>query len=262
MEPILDPEEQDLERGLLSAGRDVHMSKRLQAQTLTALGVGAVSLTAAATAQAGTVVWFKTKIGILLLSVGGTMGALGATYWIADSMGGSDGAADSSASQAPPASAQTSPSPQVETPVTQEQEPAAKVSVPAADPALGAEPALAGEGAKSLTQQAENNGQQRATSKPGTTTGAKSQSSLTDELDHIRRATSALGRGQPQVAIQILSDYQKRFPHPQLGLEVEVLRIEALAKSGNQTEAQNRGNRFIARYPNSALVARVKRVLR
>ncbi len=87
MEPLLDPEEQDLERGLLSAGRDIHMSRRLQTQTLAALGVGAVSLTAAATAQAGTAVWFKTKIGILLLSVGGTMSALGASYWIADSDG-------------------------------------------------------------------------------------------------------------------------------------------------------------------------------
>jgi len=39
-EPLLDPEDRDLEHALLEAGRDVHMSAGLRQRTLAALGVG------------------------------------------------------------------------------------------------------------------------------------------------------------------------------------------------------------------------------
>lgn len=249
MEPLLDPEERDLEQSLLSAGRDIHMSKRLQTQTLAALGLGAVSLTAAATAQAGSVVWFKTKIGVLLLSVGGTMGALGAGYFVSESSNTErDGATPATVALSGP----------------QSQADHAAGHANESAKALSAEQLAAEKSALDAESRriAPENSTQKAAQQAMTPTAAKSPTTLTDELDHITRATSALNRGQPQIALKILSDYQTRFPRPQLGLEVEVLRIEALAKSGNQVEAHNRANRFIARYPNSALVARVKRVLR
>jgi hypothetical protein len=252
MEPLLDPEEHELEQNLLRAGRDVHMSHRLQAQTLAALGVGAVSLTAAATAQAGSIVWFKSKVGVLLLSIGGTMGAIGAGYFVAagtDTESSATTQGQSTTSQ----SAAHAPTAHKESGTNGERDHAdsPESDVPTLDKTSETTDLR---NVKDLSPHQDQTKDARQLS--------KAKTSLADELDHITRATSALNREQPQVALAILGDYQKRFPQPQLGLEVEVLRIEALAKSGNQAEAQNRANRFIARYPNSALVARVKRILR
>jgi hypothetical protein len=45
-----------------------------------------------------------------------------------------------------------------------------------------------------------------------------------------------------------------------LKLEAEVLRIDALARSGRLAQAQTRAASFLARHPNSVLAARVRRI--
>jgi hypothetical protein len=58
----------------------------------------------------------------------------------------------------------------------------------------------------------------------------------------------------------LLDAYDRSAPRGALRLEAEVLRIDALSRSGRLQQAQVRARAFLARYPNSALAARVRRI--
>lgn len=87
-------------------------------------------------------------------------------------------------------------------------------------------------------------------------------STLEQELAVLDAARGALAAGRWGDAQRHLSDYAKRFPRGKLGLEAEVLRIEALASSGDAEGASRRASAILKRSPNSVVAARLRRFVR
>ena len=81
---------------------------------------------------------------------------------------------------------------------------------------------------------------------------------LTHELAALDAARSTLAGGDARSALALLDIYAESFPHGRLELEAEVLRIDALAKSGNKDAARQRANAFLRRHPQSVLASRVR----
>lgn len=74
----------------------------------------------------------------------------------------------------------------------------------------------------------------------------------------VARARAQLRAGQPSQALQTLSEVQARVPGGVLGQEREALAIEALAASGQRSEASRRAAAFLDRFPNSPHASRVQ----
>ena len=83
---------------------------------------------------------------------------------------------------------------------------------------------------------------------------------LRAELQQLDAARTRLAGGRPDEALRLLDAYARSTPHGRLKLEAEVLRIDALSKSGRSAQAKARAEVFLARYPNSVLAARVRRI--
>jgi outer membrane protein assembly factor BamD (BamD/ComL family) len=81
---------------------------------------------------------------------------------------------------------------------------------------------------------------------------------LSAELSALDSARSSLVAGDPSAALSALDAYSRKFPHGRLNLEAEVLRIDALAKSGQTVAARQRASAFIRRHPDSVLATRVR----
>ncbi len=79
------------------------------------------------------------------------------------------------------------------------------------------------------------------------------------ELTLLEQARSELRSGRSEAAVVTLQAYSQRFPRGVLGLEAEVLRIEALAAAGRTQEAAKRAQRVLERNPNSVVASRLKR---
>ena len=71
-------------------------------------------------------------------------------------------------------------------------------------------------------------------------------------------ARSKLASGDAAGALTALDAYARNFPHGKLGLEAEVVRIDALAKSGQTVAARKRAEAFMKRHPDSVLASRVR----
>jgi hypothetical protein len=85
-----------------------------------------------------------------------------------------------------------------------------------------------------------------------------SSADLTAELAAIDGARSALTGGDASGALSQLDAYSRTYPRGRLLLEAEVLRIDALARSGQREAAKRRAELFVQRYPKSVLKARVR----
>jgi outer membrane protein assembly factor BamD (BamD/ComL family) len=72
---------------------------------------------------------------------------------------------------------------------------------------------------------------------------------------------NSLRSSRSREALSLLGEYTKRFPRRQLGLEAEVLTIQALYESGSRSAAKKRAARFLKRYPSSPLGVRAKQYL-
>jgi TolA-binding protein len=90
---------------------------------------------------------------------------------------------------------------------------------------------------------------------------APSGSALTAELGALDEARSRLASGDASGALAKLDEYSRTYPRGRLVLEAEVLRIDALAKSGQQGAANKRAEQFLKRHPNSVLASRVRTYL-
>jgi len=88
-----------------------------------------------------------------------------------------------------------------------------------------------------------------------------SHANLTRELRMLDEARAALAAGNGSNAIAKLDAYAKAFPNGGLTLESEVLRIDALTRSGQRALARKRAEAFLARHPSSVLAPRVRGVL-
>jgi hypothetical protein len=84
---------------------------------------------------------------------------------------------------------------------------------------------------------------------------------LSAELGVLDAARAKLGSGDPRGALAILDDYARTYPRGRLGVEAEVLRIDALSRAGDKTAVRKRAEAFLKRHPKSVLAARVRRYL-
>jgi outer membrane protein assembly factor BamD (BamD/ComL family) len=75
----------------------------------------------------------------------------------------------------------------------------------------------------------------------------------------IDAARTALSTGAANRALEVLGQYQARYPAGSFRPEATALRIEALAKLGRNAEARALGERFIAEHHGSPLADRVAR---
>jgi hypothetical protein len=222
--------ESELERSLLDAGRSYSASSASRAKVLAALGVVGVtaSSTSAASAvtKAGAVKWLAATA--LLAGV-----AIPTARYLAR-----HSATPSSSVSAPRAS--TAPA-------------AAAVSPSALAPIDAHEPSSSVGEAAAIEPAANGaNGAPHDDSKP------TSASPLAAELSALDTARAALAAGNPTAALSGLDAYAHNFPHGKLSLEAEVLRIDALAKSGQVAAAQKRAQAFMKRHPDSMLASRVR----
>ena len=81
-----------------------------------------------------------------------------------------------------------------------------------------------------------------------------------DEPQLIERARKALAT-DPRRALLLAQEHQRRFPTGALGVERDVIMLEALARSGQTAEARRRAVAFEAKYPKSIHLPRVRALL-
>ena len=84
---------------------------------------------------------------------------------------------------------------------------------------------------------------------------------LRAELARLDAARSRLAAGQAEQALALLDAYERASPRGSLRLEAEVLRIDALSRSGRLALARQRARQFLSRHPSSVLAARVRRIV-
>src|SRR6478609_440169 len=258
MDPILEPEHRELEEALLRAGREVGMSADLQAKTLTALGIATAGVALTTTAKASAWSSLTGKAGVVCGGVVGLVGVGGAVVALGLSQGPG---ADQSGSDATRSRAMdVRDSSQVPTVDTQgESEAQAKVPAPADAPTVdGLDPEVLDPAASEVSDPEAGSTVRRDVRGAGDSR----TSVLREELSHISKVEAALRAGAQEEALSLLAAYRTRFARPKLGLEAEVLTIQALYESGSVAAAQQRARSFLQRHPKSPLGARAKRYLR
>jgi hypothetical protein len=225
---LRDEVESDLARALLDAGTSYRSSDRVRARTLAALGVaGTTALTAGSAGGAST--GLLTKAGwtkLLAISGIGVTAAAPVAYYAWQ---------QAERDSAPVATAQPQRA-RPPVPVTRAPEPPA--------PEQRAEPPVR------VTPVA-----------PRAEPKSSSASALTAELAALDAARSRLASGDASGALALLDVYARSYPRGRLVLEAEVLRIDALAKSGQMSAAKRRADAFLKRHPNSVLASRVRTYL-
>ncbi|CAN95670.1 MULTISPECIES: hypothetical protein [Sorangium] len=248
---LLEESDNPLERALLSAGASYPTSPETRAKTLAALGLaGAAALSASVAAPAAlsaaggaaTSSSLAVKLGwtkiLVALSTVGMLAGIPAGYL---AWRGQDAQDVAAAHRFGPALAD----PVVQTAARPAQAPAA---APAPVEALAEEtmaPALAGGSSAAAT---------KLDPKPSGTGAA-----LEAELGALDAARTMLASGNARGALSLLDAYSRTHPRGRLSLEAEVLRIDALAKSGRSDAASQRAAAFLRRHPNSVLASRVRR---
>lgn len=92
-------------------------------------------------------------------------------------------------------------------------------------------------------------------------TKARSESTLGREVARMTAARSALAAGDTARTLELLDSYESEFPHGAFSVEVSVLRVESLARSGRMDEARRVGERFLKEHPHGLPASRVAATL-
>jgi hypothetical protein len=234
-----------LEQVLLRAGRSYRASPEIRSRTLSALGLAGTTAISASAAGSASVSLFAKLGGAKLiagLAVACAIGAVPVAYsaWQERHAGHAapNTMTQSSTERAPSASVPSitqgliAPRPSAE---ELRQSDAIPVIVAEATP-------------QASTRRTKPNAQPNSAS-----------AVLSAELRALDGARSALSGGDPQRALTLLAAYARQYPRGALGLEAEVLRIDALAKSGQLELAKQRARSFVQKHPNSMLTARIRR---
>jgi hypothetical protein len=100
-----------------------------------------------------------------------------------------------------------------------------------------------------------------ASTGPAAEPAAPSGPSLAEEVEALKKAREALAAGRAKRALAALNVYDQRFRGGRLALEAEVLRIEALARSGQAEAASARAASFLAAHPSSPYAHRVRSIV-
>jgi hypothetical protein len=222
-EPDFNEVASPLEQALIREGRAYRCPDQLRTRTLEALGVAAsAGLASRALAWVSARSW-TTKV-ILSLSTGMLVAAIPSGYFLLGRK-----APPSTSSSAVPVSAPpvpSTPTPPAGAPSVAAQ--AADVPGPATPPPVRAP------------------------------TAASASSDLRAELAALDKVRTTLSAGDPDGALSLLASYLRTFPRGRLRLEAEVLRIDALARSGQTALAARQAQSFLERHPNSVLAERVR----
>jgi TolA-binding protein len=222
---LIDDSPSEIESALLRAGREYRRPASTHTKTLGALGlIGSSALLAKSSAAAS--LWSIKS----LLAGGAVVGVVAASIALVSAPAPAPLAAPAAA----PNTEDAAPLPPAVAPAAadeSEPEPEPEPVQPAAAPERRADPAP-----------------------------TPTPTSITAELNAIDAARSAVAAGDGARALELLDDHARRFPRGRLQLEAEVLRIEALARSGKAAVAKQRAKAFVERHPNSVFTPRVKRL--
>ncbi len=223
---LLDGSGTALERTLVQELRSYHGPKSMRAHTLAALGVtGSTGL------AAGALTWFWAKAwgSKLLLIVSAASVLVGAPvgYLVLKQ------SATPSASPTPPMVAATLPMHELPAP-------APVTTAPVLDIPASPTPSPVARVARR-----------------GVTTSADLRAEL-EALDSVR---ATLAGDDFLEALSLLDAYFQNFHHGRLRLEAEVLRIDALAKSGRPDAARSYAKEFLRRHSKSVHAARLQSIV-
>jgi hypothetical protein len=83
---------------------------------------------------------------------------------------------------------------------------------------------------------------------------------IAEQIALIDEARSAISSGSANRAIQLVRQYQSKYPSGSFGPEATALRIEALTKLGRTAEARRAAVRFVAEHRGTPLADRVARL--
>jgi len=220
-----------LEQALLDAGASYRSSPHARARTLAALGIAGTAALTASTAGGASSAALLSKAGwtkFLAISGLGVTAAAPVGYYAWQK------------AQAPePAVVAVAAAPRAERP-----RPAAVEQPPEAPPVAEVTPEPA-----------------RVAPAPKAEARTHSASALAAELGALDAVRSRLASGDAGSALALLDDYSRAYPRGRLVLEAEVLRIDALAKSGQMAQAKKRAELFLKRHPKSVLASRVRTYL-
>jgi hypothetical protein len=248
---LLDSSGDELERALLQAGSTYAASPELRDKTLAALGLTGAAVTLGAGAL---VAGSSSKLGISSLLAKVSTAKLAV---IAVGAG--------AALAVPIVMSDPEPSPE---PVAR-----AVAALPSPQPGIARAPRAVSEhqapAASPPSEQAAAPGAPAAAEAPEPTAVGRaplsskplsSAEALRVELAQLDAARSKLASGRSEEALALLDAYDRSAPRGMLKLEAEVLRIDALSRSGRTALAQSRARAFLARHPKSVLAARVRRI--
>jgi hypothetical protein len=150
------------------------------------------------------------------------------------------------------APAQSPPRPEAPTPAVRVPEPPR--AQPSAREVAGKKPAeLTPRAAISATPQP---GPGAAAAQPEPSLSATA--TLAEQLAQLKAARSRLRAGDAAGALRLLDEYQTDPRGTALAAEASLLRIEALAASGQRAEAASEARRFATDYPTSPLIDRAR----
>lgn len=95
---------------------------------------------------------------------------------------------------------------------------------------------------------------------PDNASGESGVDSLAEEAMLVERARRAL-HSEPARALQLTREHATRFPRGQLGMERELVAIEALQKLGRGNEARARADALLRAAPGSLYEERIRNLL-
>jgi hypothetical protein len=90
----------------------------------------------------------------------------------------------------------------------------------------------------------------------------RNDDALMEQSAQLLSARRALAGGNLERARQILRQHARRWPRGALEQEREILLIDTIAASGDQTDARRRAERFLQRHPDSTHAATARQHLR
>jgi hypothetical protein len=88
--------------------------------------------------------------------------------------------------------------------------------------------------------------------------GGAETSDLSEQMHLIEAARTAVAAHDSPAALAALGSYSEKFPRGSFGQEAMVLRIRALDQGGEAARASALARSFIAKFPHSPHVARLK----
>ena len=96
------------------------------------------------------------------------------------------------------------------------------------------------------------------TQRPRSEASAAATDDLSEQIRLIEAARAGVAARDSKSALAALGEYSSKFPRGSFGQEATVLRIRAIDQSGDSARATAMAKSFIARFPASPHVARLK----